>query len=328
VQNNIIKAKGIGQFVTVGNNQFVINAKYFALLTPYNDNNNTKIIDVLIKTKQNINIKLNTKNYIKTNPHIIKQYELCTNYNFDFDAAEKLIGEMFYDGSITKTYFVKCFQHMSRLKNRDVIFNKSDACGRITTLVNLCPKLIRRYFLEDDAVELDIQSFNIQALIKILEDTNSNNYELTEEIQRLKSDVDIDVYLKLVDYFKENGVDIDRDDAKEDLLWHWLNARTDTKHPAYRIICNYYPNISKVISKLKGDTYTQYQKFANRFMLIESELINDIILKKFFEVLPDAKAYNIYDSIMVERKHQQQLLEIMQSETQNYFNRNVNINSK
>ena len=85
------------------------------------------------------------------------------------------------------------------------------------------------------------------------------------------------------------------------------------------------PRISEVIDCLKVE---KYQNFSNTTMKMESELVNDIIYKKFIDLHPDAILYTIFDSFLVEQKYAAQLQSLMQEEGGKYFNINCIVKTK
>ena len=83
--------------------------------------------------------------------------------------------------------------------------------------------------------------------------------------------------------------------------------------------------IYEIIDCLKVN---QYENFSYTMMKMESELVNDIIYKKFIEMHPDAILYTIFDSFLVEQKYSAELLSIMQEEGSKYFNINCIVKNK
>jgi hypothetical protein len=60
----------------------------------------------------------------------------------------------------------------------------------------------------------------------------------------------------------------------------------------------------------------------------ESELVNDIIYRKFIEIYPDAIMYTFFDSLLIEQKYAAQLHTMMLEEGSKYFNLNCIIKAK
>jgi hypothetical protein len=331
VQLKIIEVRGISEYITVEGKQFTINAKYFRLLEPYNQH--VEIIECAIKTRRKVNINKVAKSMIASNEAIRHQHELCSNYIFNFQDAEQLVNDLYYSKSIDDKKFVTIFQYLSKLKNKDVIFTISEKTRRIATIVNCCPKIIRPFFSTPDAgifTELDFATFNVQVLIKLIDDniTISNiNEQLIKELQVLTLETQNDFYQHIVKIFENNDVQISRDTAKDIVLWHWINARNDSKNIEYKIMSKIYPEITKMLIVLKGNTYESYKKYSCSFMLVESQLTQEIYTE-FHKQFPKAYIYNIYDSFMVENQYILTLKNIMKDVSERYFNREVKIKQK
>jgi hypothetical protein len=216
---------------------------------------------------------------------------------------------------------------MARLKNKDVIFTISEKTHRITTIINLCPKILRRFFLTD-SVELDFQTFNVNVLVKLIDDSitiMNISPNLIKELEQISNETLQDFYTVIVEYFQENGATIDRDTAKEIVLKNWIYARPDTKRFEFTAMQHRYPEITKLMTKLKGEHHTEYLNYTYKYMQIESELVNNNIYQRFKEILPEIRLYTIYDSLMIESKHKDTLLNIMSEESLKFFKRTINI---
>jgi hypothetical protein len=330
VVQRIIEVRGITEYVIVKGKKFTINAKYFRLIAPYNGS--TAIQEVLLKTKQKVNVNSTAKNLIKTNPAISHQYDLCSNYIFDFFLAEQLVSSLYYNKSIDDKKLVSHYQYLSRLKNHDVIFKFSEKTGRITTMINCCPKTLRTFFTTPTSsafTELDFVTFNVQVLVKLIDDniSISNIDKLTYELNLITAQTHKDFYQHIVETFRDNGVEISRDTAKDIVLWNWINARIDNYSIEYKIMSMLYPEITKIMTNLKGSTYESYKKYGCNFMLVESQLTQEIYAE-FYRQYPSVYIYNIYDSFMVEKPYALYLKKIMEDKSSKYFNREVKIKEK
>jgi hypothetical protein len=63
-------------------------------------------------------------------------------------------------------------------------------------------------------------------------------------------------------------------------------------------------------------------------MSMESELVNDIIYKKFIDIYPDTIMYNLFDGFLVEQRYSALLQSMMQEEGSKYFNLNCFVKAK
>lgn len=331
VQLEIIEVRGVTEFISVQGKQIAINAKYFRLIAPYNGD--TELFDCTIKTKQKVNVNKRAKQLIDTSPVIRHQYDLCSNYVFDFYAAEQMINNLYYSKSIDNKKLANLYQYLSGLKNHDIIFTSSEKTNRISTTINCCPKLLRPFFMSplgNTFTELDFVTFNVQVMVKLIDDNFSISNisdKLIKELDLISTQAQQDFYQHIVQTFKVNGVEISRDTAKDIVLWHWINARNDSRSLEYRIMSALYPEITKIMIALKGETYDSYRKYSCSYMLIESQLTQEIY-SEFHNKYPEAVIYNIYDSFMIEKPYVSNLIVIMQDISSKYFNRKVKIKEK
>lgn len=325
VSQKIIDVKVISEFVLVDTQQFVVNAKYFRLLPEYQGE--LEIIDIPVKRKPHININDKAKRLIQSDENIKHQYNVCSNYEFDLVSGKNYLEELYNYGEINIKQYATYHQYLERIEKRDIIFTISEKTDRITTMINTCPKLLRKYFLEN-AIEFDIQTFNVQVLCKLVDDniTITNISErILNELKQLTDELNQDFYSAIVKYFQEFGVEIDRDTAKSIVLWKWMNCRHDSKTLEYKIMKARYPEISKVIEALKGDSYDDFKKYTYKFMKAESYIINKLIYPLFIASFPTAKIYTIYDCIMVDNQYHDEVLKIMKEQSQLYFGRVINV---
>lgn len=331
VQQKIIEVRGISEFITVQGRQFVINAKYFRLIAPYNGK--IELFECEIKTKKKTTINQKAKLMVAKNDIIRHQYDLCKNYVFNFNEAETFVNDLYSRGSLDNRKLVDLNKYLSKLKNRDIIFTYSEKTNRIATIVNCCPKLLRPYFTTPTSssfTELDFTTFNVQVLVKLIDDniTISNISEnLIKELDLISAKSEQDFYQHVVQIFEEFETKICRNTAKEIVLWHWINARIDSKRIEYQIMSTLYPEITKMMVKLKGDTYESYRNYCCNFMIIESQLTQEIYAE-FHKQYPNVYLYNIYDSFMVEKPYALNLKRIMKDISSRYFQREIRIKEK
>ena len=139
------------------------------------------------------------------------------------------------------------------------------------------PKFLRKYIVDKNNVpmrELDFSNFNVMLLYKILKEYIDNN-EVSDKVKfefnRYISDIKDDFYLKIVEYYAKGGYDISRDLAKEIVLIHWINAKQDCYNQDFKIMKKLFPELTKIMTKLKGDSRHSYLNFYNDIMKRESE---------------------------------------------------------
>lgn len=331
---HIIELKHATKFITVNGRQFVIDAKYFRLLKPYDGIN--QIFEIEFKAKKNITVNLRTKYLIETNAAIRRQFQMCSSYEFNAEQAKIFTNELYRTGIKNDRQLVSMLDYIERLRKHSVIFNYNEKTDRIFTIINLCHKELRQYFRvkRNDKfygfVELDFSTFNIQVLHKLIDEkvtlTNINE-KLINELETMAHWLKTDFYKNIQDISQMTGTVISRDAAKDLALKHWQNARIDSWNEATGIMKTLFPEVTKVMNKLKGSTYPDYLKYSNNFMRIESQLVQEI-LSVFISHFPDAIIYNIFDSFMVEEHYKENLRNIMDDCSKKYFDREINIKEK
>jgi hypothetical protein len=321
VRANVITVRGVTEYVNVNGNTFPVNAKYFKL---NGFSNETEVIEIPIKRKQKITVNANAKKLIESDSTYLHMYKMVSNYDFDIESAERLINEMYYQKSLSNNQFINYHQYIHRIRNKDVVFSISEKNGRVTTMINLCPRILRRFFM--NGKELDFSCFNVHTMIHMVEGiADVSNDALASEMTRIKSNTADDFYQYIVEFFKSYQVNINRAEAKQIVLHHWINAPLSCKREEYKIMNVIYPNISKVMNELKGSNYFEYKEYSNRYMKIESDLIYSIY-KRFINLYPNAILYTIYDCVYVEERYVEEIKNIMIIESQNYFKQTLKVN--
>ena len=119
--------------------------------------------------------------------------------------------------------------------------------------------------------------------------------------------------------------ELNRDQTKDIVLKYWFNGRPNSRNRYRQYLLKRLPRISNIIDSLK---VVKYENFSNFTMSRESELLNDIIYRKFIEIYPQAIMYTIFDSILVEQKYAAQLHSVMLEEGSKYFNLNCIVKAK
>jgi hypothetical protein len=331
---HIIELKHATKFIIVNSKQFVIDAKYFRLLKPYDGINQIFEIELNVKKKVTVNPK--AKYLIDVNAVIRQQFQLCSSYDFNAEQAKIFANELHNAGIKNDRQFVSMLDYIERLRKHSVTFNYNEKTDRIFTIINLCHKELRQYFRvkRDDKfsgfVELDFSTFNIQVLHKLVDDSisiSSTNEKLVVELKTMAAWLKEDFYSNIQEISAGFDIEISRDDAKELALKHWQNARIDSWNKETGIMRTLFPEVTKVMNKLKGRTYPDYLKYSNNFMRIESQLAQEI-LSAFISRFPDAIIYNIFDSFMVEEQCKENLRIIMEDCSKIYFDRDINIKEK
>ena len=116
-----------------------------------------------------------------------------------------------------------------------------------------------------------------------------------------------------------------RDEVKDIILKYWFNGTLTSRNKHKKKLDRLLPNIAKVLNEIKSD---DYRNFSHTTMKMESEIINDIVYRKFIQIHPDAIMYTIFDCILVEQKYSAQLHTMMVEEGSVFFNLNCIVKAK
>lgn len=294
-----------------------------------------KSIDEKLKRKWNINQKqVFDIAKITTNRVSAHQYNALRNINFDYVGADNHLSLLLESNEIDIKKHTSCMIYINNIRNGRIYLTKSEKCDRYYTPVTNLPKIVRPFIKDDEGkslVELDYGSFNAFVVYKIL---NTIKPEYKTNAEKIAFESELDLYRRILSGgnfymdFKEiffADKDLDREQIKEIVLRHWFNARVNSRNKYRKRLLQRLPRISEIIDSMKSDKYENFSLIAMR---MESELINDIVYKKFIETYPEAIMYTIFDSILVEQRYSPQLHTMMLEEGSRYFNLNCFVNSK
>jgi hypothetical protein len=331
INQKIISVKGVFEPTQVQNQTFYINTRYFKLLPPFNGK--TEIYDIDLNFKRmRINKVLETKLF--NQPFLRHQYDKQCQLKYDLPQAEKFVNNLFYSNLINDRQFISYYNLFKRIENKRFHFHVSDKCDRVFTTINSIPRILRPYIVDHENLalkELDFSGFNVMILFKIFQEyinTHEVDDRLKTEFQKYQSFTQNDFYNKIVEFFDENMVKIDRDIAKDIVLHHWINANQSCKTPEFKIMKSIFPELTKLLIKFKGINYSTYKEFYNGFMREESKLINEIIYSRIIKEYPDCIVYTIFDGLLVEDRYAKQVQEIMLDEGKKFINHNIKVKIK
>lgn len=272
------------------------------------------------------NITANTVSY--------HQYMALLNLRFDNESATKHVEKLLDDKVIDVSQYNTSMVSINNIINGRISFSRSEACRRIYTTVTMMPKELRKFIKDRDGnslTELDFGSFNPFLVYKIL---NTMTPEYSSNAEKIAFENELDLYRRLIsggDFYRDfkevffPDINLTRDQIKDIVLKYWFNGKLNSRDKYRQHMLKRLPRISGIIDSLKQ---VQYENFSNFTMSRESELVNDIIYKKFIEIFPDAIMYTIFDSLLVEQKYAAQLHSMMLEEGSRYFNINCIVKAK
>ena len=275
-------------------------AYYFKFKEPYHS---AAIVEHQIKVKKSIADKLNKKwgvrdqqidlASIKTNILIAHQYQSLHNINFDSSSARIYIEQQLADGLMSSDKHKACVITIYRICNHRLRVSHSVKCNRYYTPVTSMPKEMRQFIKDIDGnslIELDFGSFNAFAVYKIV---NTICYDEQSNIDKVLFENEINLYRELLlgDFYADikkmcfNKNDFTRDEVKDIVLHRWMNGRVNSRNKYKKVLDQRFPKISEILTAIKSK---DYPNFSNSTMKLESELVNEIIYKKFVEMHPNA----------------------------------------
>lgn len=334
INQKIITVVRDRQMTLVQYETYFVDIRYYKLLYPYNGKFEIFDIDIEFK-KPRISKRLEKK--LIEQPFLRHQYDSQQEFNYDLSSAEKCVNTMFYLDSITTPQFISYYNLLKRINNKRFYFIVSDKCDRVFTTINNIPKILRPYILDKSnhsLKELDYGNFNVMLLYKIF-DEYINTHQIDEKVKvefaKYISFMQDDFYKSIQDYFKNNSIihlEIDRTDAKEIVLKYWINANQTCDAIEFQIMDNIFPELTKLLIKLKGGTYNTYKEFYNSIMRQESKLINEIIYDRIIKEFPDTIVYGIFDGLLVEEKYVNEVQKIMLEEGKIFIGHEMKVKIK
>lgn len=328
-------------------NQYRNSAKayYFKFSEKYA---NSVVVQHQVSVRQSIADKLNKRwsnvrnaalddvniTALSTNKQLAHQYRTLRNIRFDSDGAKLHIDKLLVEKVIDSNQFNTFQLSINNIKNGRIRIKKSEVCNRFFTTVSDMPKELRPFIRDSEGnslVELDFGSFNAFAVYRIL---NTINPDYKTNAQKIGYENELDLYRRILsggDFYSDfksqffNDADLNRDEIKNIVLKFWFNGRMNSRNKYRLLMLKRMPRISDIIDSLKVE---KYENFSNTAMKMESELVNDIIYKKFVDTYPDVIMYTIFDSFLVEQKYSAQLQSMMLEEGSKYFNINCIVRAK
>ncbi len=328
-------------------NRYKKSAKvYFFKLT---DNYvNSTIVQHRISINDSIAEKLNRKwnnlkkgdseikdiDYNKIDKVFLHQYNTLKYIRFDATKAKEHAEKLLSKNEINTKQYNTCLIRINNIVTGKIRVTYSESCNRFFTPVNQMPKELRQFFLDKDGnelVELDFVSCNPFIIYKIL---NEMQPDYKSDVEKIAFEHELYLYRRLLsagdfyNSFKEYffpDIDISRDQIKDDILHRWFNGRLNSRNKFRKRMLQRMPFISAVVDSMKSQRYEDYSNITMKF---ESQLVNEIIFKRFIEIHPDAIMYNIFDSFLIERRYATELLSLMQEEGSRFFNLNCFVRVK
>lgn len=317
-------------------------AYYFKLIAPYED---AKVVEHEVWVEKSIyeaveekwnmrKKKVNDVSKITMDRVSAHQFKALQDLHIDYSAAEDHISELLSRNEIETKKYNTCRIYLNNIRNGRLYVTKSQKCNRYYTPVTNLPKVVRP-FIKDcsgkSLVELDYGSFNAFAVYKIL---NTVSPEYKSNAEKIAYETELDLYRRILsggNFYNDvksiffPNEDLNRDQIKNIVLRHWFNGRINSRNKHRKILKSRMPRITEIIDSLKQNNESNFSIIA---MQMESQLVNDIVYRKFIDLYPDAILYTIFDSFLVESKYASKLHTMMLEEGSLYFEVNCVVNAK
>jgi hypothetical protein len=244
---------------------------------------------------------------------------------------KRLTVEPGYKAFIEANYTAETDQYNSvvasatRILNGDIFYSIDNTSGRFHSNITNMAKGLRPFLRINDKPLVNLDIKNSQPYLSTILLTNpgkvswmTENPAFTLLLQSLKVShkQDIKKYISLVitgriyeylmDEFAKEGLELYRDETKEQML-RIMYARNrspkDERNRKARLIFkNCFPTVHRIFSKIrgseKGDSFQNFKRFAILLQRIESYLMLDVILKRIYKELSGTIAVTVHDSIM------------------------------
>jgi len=262
------------------------------------------------------------------------QFKALQNIIIDYDKAENHVKQLLVRNEIDVKKYNTCRIYLNNIRNGRLYVTKSQKCNRYYTPVTNLPKIVRPFITDgrgSGLVELDYGSFNAFAVYKIL---NTVKPEYKTNAENIGFETELDLYRRILsggDFYRDfkeiffPDEDLSRDQIKEVVLHRWFNGSIDSRNKHRKTLKSRMPRITEIIDSLKA---RDSSNFSNIAMQMESQLVNDIVYKKFIDNYPDAIMYTIFDSFLVEPRYASEIHKVMLEEGNHFFNLNCIVTTK
>lgn len=190
------------------------------------------------------------------------------------------------------------------------IFFHFDSYGRMHTNFTILKSYIRKNCLlidGEETCEIDIKNSQPLFLSKLIIDSGSK-WVNSQELELFKQ---LTISGKYYNYLTDNLGNMKREEAKE-MTYKVFFGRNGTNSRADKNFANLFPTIHNFIKLYKRE-HGDYKILAYDLQRSESNLIFNKIIKSIMQINPDVKIVTVHDSLIVQRRHFNEVNSIFQT---------------
>jgi len=197
------------------------------------------------------------------------------------------------------------------------IFYHFDNYGRMHTNFTILRSFIRKNCLlidGEETTEIDIGNSQPLFLTKIINDSESS-WVIKEEFEMFKNLTKHSNYYK----FLMNELGLKTKKEAKTLTYKVLFGKNAGRSKDDILFKSLFPSIHKFIVLYKKE-HGDYKILSHNLQRMESNLIFNKIINKIITLYPDVKMITVHDSIVFQRKYNEEINNIFQSELLSEFN--------
>lgn len=313
--------------------EFLIENKMIEMVLNYKKGTRSRVysLNLGILNSKITRYKNQDKFLIKKYKNRISQVEesLTEDSSIDSDVKIKLIKDLFYVNIETE----RSIFYLDSLKNEDNdIYNRNkysvecigdkhifyhfDKYGRLHTNFTILKSFIRKNCLlidGEETCEIDIDNSQPLFLTKLIQDSGTNWVK--------KDEFDLFKYLTIEGKYYQylmNELKIKNKSDTKYLTYKVLFGRNNANSVSDKKFSKLFPTIYNFIKLYKKEN-DDYKIIAYELQRAESNLIFNKIVKQIYLSNPDIKLVTVHDSIIVARRHKEEVSSIFYSKLYEEF---------
>lgn len=193
-------------------------------------------------------------------------------------------------------------------------FKLENRVNKVFTHINLMRKEYRKYLRCKDGyslMEIDFKSSHVLHLLKIIFESSPSN-ALLDEANRIKDILtNGDIYQFVADQESLAEFELDRAKAKELFIQHFMYGK-QKKWRKSKAVKALFPAISDFLDNDRKEMSRTVQR-------AESRLLNNIIVKRIATEYPSCTLYGVFDALLLDEDHFDQIARIVREESESFF---------
>lgn len=260
------------------------------------------------------------------------QKDKLLNIHFDEIGATKYVDGLFNRKEINKDQYDYMIYKIESISLGNPAINLNNTVNRFFSSITNLNKELRPFIKDsngDDLIGIDFKSshtFHLLSMIlnnkKVPTSINTEKeggmspnvgtfFGEGKKMLNLAQTVGIYEYITEM-HQQELNEKIDREKAKEIFINRFLYGQYPNQQLS-KWVKSLFPEITKYIDNIGND------QLSSELMRSESKLLNNIIVRRIAIETPGATVYGIFDSILVDKKHFDEVYNIIIEESSRYF---------